>query len=178
MKNALGYALRGLTYAVWTQRTLRLHLIIAAGVGLVLVWLQLPALETAVVVLMMVLVIMAELMNTAVEALVDLLVERNYHELARRGKDIAAAAVLITATGAAIVGLLVLVPPAGLRLGLSLPLVQRIARLGVLVAGAAGVVGGIYAMVRSQHKPPLHPSQDRRRQSSPVRGRGGDSAAS
>ncbi len=178
LAEAVGYALGGLAYAVRTQRTLRLHLLIAAGVGLLLVWLQLPGVQAAVVVLAMVLVIMIELMNTAVEALVDLLVERNYHDLAKTGKDIAAGAVLMTATGAAIVGLLLLGPPLVVRLGLSSTLAEQISRIGVLLAGGAGVAGGIFAILRSHRQPSRPSSRGLPPQSSPADGRGGGSAAS
>ncbi len=149
---AVGYALGGLQFAVRTQRTLRLHLGLAAGVGGLVVWLQLSAVETAVVVLALASVITAELLNTAVEALVDLLIERNHHELAKMAKDIAAGAVLVTAAGAAIAGVLLLGPPFGMRLGVRSDLATSGSRVIALCVGAVSVGGGGLAMWRSKRE--------------------------
>jgi len=142
LRQALAYAAAGLAYAVRTQRTFRLQLVIAAGVGLVLGWLQPPALDAAVVVLSMVVVLAAELLNTGVEVVVDLFVERNQHQLAKIAKDIAAAGVVVTAAGAAVVGLLVLGPPLGAVVGLDVSTASRWSRiLAVLVVVAAVALG-------------------------------------
>jgi diacylglycerol kinase len=53
---------------------------------------------------------MAEFMNTAVEAVVDM-VTPDHHPLAKVAKDVSAAAVLVGACGAVVVGLLILGPP-------------------------------------------------------------------
>jgi diacylglycerol kinase len=58
----------------------------------------------------------AEFLNTALEAVVDLASHHQHHELARVGKDVGAAAVLIAAIAAALIGLLVLGPPLWARL--------------------------------------------------------------
>src|SRR5712692_8441949 len=105
LAQALAYAAEGLRYAVRTQRTFRIQLALAAAVGVVLLWVQAPALEAAVVVLAMIVVLAAELLNTGVEVVVDLLVDRNHHVLAKVAKDIAAAGVVVTVVGAAVIGL-------------------------------------------------------------------------
>jgi diacylglycerol kinase len=64
-------------------------------------FLRLPPLAWAVLVLVIAFVLVAELLNTAVEAVVDL-VSPERHELAKRAKDVAAAAVLIASIGAAV----------------------------------------------------------------------------
>ncbi len=138
---AYGYAIEGLAYALRTQRSLRLHLGIAVAVAVVIAWLQVPPLEAAVVVLAVVLVITMELLNTAVEALVDLLVERNHHVLAKMAKDIAASAVLVTAVGTAIVGILILGPPLGIRVGVPPDLATLGSSVVALVVLALGVIG-------------------------------------
>lgn len=61
------------------------------------------------VVLAVVAVWTAEALNTAIELLTDL-ASPGYHPLAGKAKDVAAGAVLITAVGAAVIGLLVFVP--------------------------------------------------------------------
>jgi diacylglycerol kinase len=78
-------------------------------------WLGLGRLEWAVIVLAVGLVWMAEFVNTALEAVVDL-ASPDLHPLAKIGKDVAAAAVLVGAITAVVVGLLVLGPPLWLRL--------------------------------------------------------------
>ncbi|MDQ3929564.1 MAG: diacylglycerol kinase family protein, partial [Chloroflexota bacterium] len=79
--------------------------------------LGLTLLEWAVIAAMVVLVLAAEMVNTMVEALVDL-VTTEYHPLAKVAKDVAAGVVLLTAIGAAGVGVLVFMPKllAALRL--------------------------------------------------------------
>ncbi|HEY3228769.1 MAG TPA: diacylglycerol kinase family protein, partial [Roseiflexaceae bacterium] len=102
------FAGRGLQEAVWSQRNMRVHVALAALATVMAVWLDLPAAETVALVIAMAVVLAAELLNSAVETLVDLVVGERYHVLAGRAKDLGAAAVLVTAAGAAIVGLLVL----------------------------------------------------------------------
>ena len=65
----------------------------------------------AMIVLAIALVWIAEFLNTALEAVVDLASNHQQHDLARVGKDVGAAAVLIAAIASIIIGLLVLGPP-------------------------------------------------------------------
>ena len=78
-------------------------------------WLGLPGRDWAVIILTMMAVWMAEFMNTAIEAVVDLTMPQP-HPLAKVAKDVAAAAVLIGALGAVLIGLLLLGPPLLARL--------------------------------------------------------------
>ena len=85
----------------------------------------------------------AELFNTGVEAIVDLLVEQNRHQLAKIAKDIAAAGVVISVVGAMLAGGLILGPALLARLGVSTTWAARTAWAGaaiLLVAGAAGLL--------------------------------------
>jgi len=141
---AFRYAVSGLHYAVRTQRTFRIQLVCAAVVALLALWLRPGALGTALVALALFGVLASELMNTGIEAIVDLLVERNHHELARRAKDIAAAAVVTSVVGAIIAGALILGPPLTARLGASARRSQALAWTGVILVvagGAAAVIG-------------------------------------
>ncbi|MEN9207190.1 MAG: diacylglycerol kinase family protein [Gloeomargarita sp. GMQP_bins_120] len=105
------YAGQGLWYAGRSQRNFRIHLVIG-GIALVwAAWVQLNLTQTAIIVLTIGLVLALELVNTALEAVVDLTVGQTYHELARIAKDCAAAAVLVTALAALGVAGLLLVPP-------------------------------------------------------------------
>jgi len=138
LRQALAFALEGLRYAVRTQRAFRIQLVITAVICVVLLGLRMPALESAVTVLSILVVLVVELINTGVEVVVDLLVERNHHALAKVAKDVAAAAVVVAAAGAAVVGLLILGPPLGSALGLGAGTAARWSRIGAVVALLAG----------------------------------------
>lgn len=104
---SLNCAIEGILWAVKSERHLRYHFLAGLVVLMLALFFRVSALEFFLLVLAAVLVIFAELINTAIEALVDLVTE-DYHELAKRAKDIAAGAVLVTSVGAAILGYLVL----------------------------------------------------------------------
>ncbi|MBT1073037.1 diacylglycerol kinase [Geobacter chapellei] len=86
---------------------MRNHFISAAGVLLAALFVRVTAIEFALLALSILFVLFAELFNTAVEAVVDL-VSPDYHPLAKVAKDTAAGAVLMAAIGAALMGYLVL----------------------------------------------------------------------
>jgi diacylglycerol kinase (ATP) len=112
------YAWAGLTYAFFTQRNFRIHLLVGTiAIGLSL-WLQLSRVEIAIIGLTSGLVLTMELLNTALESVVDLTVKQTYHELAKTAKDCAAGAVLISAIAALLVAGSLLLPPLLAVLGL------------------------------------------------------------
>lgn len=113
------YAGQGIVYATRTQRNFRIHTIIGIVALSLGFWLQLQPIEIAIIGLTCGLVMALELVNTALEAVVDLTVQQTYHELAKIAKDCAAAAVLVTALIALLVATCLLVPPL-LSLGQSL----------------------------------------------------------
>jgi diacylglycerol kinase (ATP) len=92
-------------YAVHTQPNMRVHLLIAALVLVATLLLRLDRLYVIAVVVTIVIVLALELMNTAIEAVVDLLTVA-HHPLAKTAKDAAAGAVLVATVGAVIVGYL------------------------------------------------------------------------
>jgi diacylglycerol kinase (ATP) len=104
------YAWQGLVYATRTQRNFRIHLGVAVTVWTICFLLSLSFLETAVLTAMIALVLVLELLNTALESVVDLTVQQTYHELAKIAKDCAAAAVLIGAIASLTVALLISFP--------------------------------------------------------------------
>ena len=108
--HSMGYALAGWWYAIRRERSIWVHLVATVAVIVVAVWLQVSRLDWALLVLAIGLVWMAELMNTAVEAVVDL-VSPEFNPLAKVAKDTAAAAVLAASLAASVVGLLVFGPP-------------------------------------------------------------------
>jgi diacylglycerol kinase (ATP) len=109
------YAVAGLAHVLRTQRNAWIHAVASLAVVLLAFWLQPGLTQWAVLVLAMALVWMAEFINSALEAIVDL-ASPDVHPLAKVGKDVGAAAVLIAAVSAALVGLLILGPPLGQRL--------------------------------------------------------------
>ena len=98
-----------------TQRNAWIHAVASMTVFALGLWLGLRPMEWAIIFLAVGLVWMAEFVNTALEALVDL-ASPTHHPLAKVGKDVAAAAVLVGALTAVVVGLLILGPPLWLRL--------------------------------------------------------------
>jgi diacylglycerol kinase (ATP) len=105
------YAWDGVSYAFISQRNFRIHVSVCAlAIGLS-VFLQLKAVEIAVIGITSGLVMALELVNTAIESIVDLTVKQTYHELAKIAKDCAAAAVLVSALVAVLVAGMLLLPP-------------------------------------------------------------------
>ncbi|EDX84804.1 Prokaryotic diacylglycerol kinase family [Synechococcus sp. PCC 7335] len=105
------YAWAGITYAFQTQRNFRVH----SGIGvlaIILCWtLKVSNLEVAVVCLTIGAVLVMEILNTALESLVDLTVGQAYHDLAKIAKDCAAGAVLMSAIVALAIAVLIFAPP-------------------------------------------------------------------
>ena len=104
------HAFRGWWYVLRTQRNAWIHGLVATAVFIVGLWLGLPPRDWAVLILTIAMVFAAEFINTAIEAVVDL-ATTEHHPLAKVGKDVGAAAVLIAALAAVLVGLLILGPP-------------------------------------------------------------------
>lgn len=100
-------AIEGILWAARTQRHLRYHLLVAVAVLLAALLFHVSSLEFILLVFGMVLVFFAELLNTAIEVVVDM-ISPEYHPMARRAKDVAAGAVLMACIGAAVMGYLAL----------------------------------------------------------------------
>lgn len=105
------YAWAGITYGFHTQRNFRIHLSVCALAIALSIFLHLSAVEIAVIGITSGLVLALELLNTAIESLVDLTVKQTYHELAKIAKDCAAGAVLVSALVAVLVAGTLLLPP-------------------------------------------------------------------
>lgn len=107
---SFAHAFSGWWFVLRTQPNSWAHAIISIGVLALGAWLQISLLEWAVLLLTTMAVWMAEFFNTALEAVVDI-ASPEYHPLAKVAKDVAAAAVLVGASGAVIIGLLIMGPP-------------------------------------------------------------------
>lgn len=106
---AFRHAFSGLGFVIRTQPNAWIHtlatiVVISAGL-----WLQIEPRDWLILLLAISMVWMAECFNTALEQVVDL-ASPNLHPLARQAKDIAAAAVLVTAFFSLIVGLIIFLP--------------------------------------------------------------------
>lgn len=107
---SFGYAFQGWFFALSTQPNTWIHALATVLVVIFAVWLRVTRIEWAILVLCIGGVWAAEFMNTAIEAAIDL-ASPEHHPLAKAGKDVAAASVLIMAGAAAIVGFIILGPP-------------------------------------------------------------------
>ncbi len=107
---AIVYAIEGWWYVIRTQKNAWVHTILSVGVILVGSWLGLTRHDWAIIILTIAIVWMAEFLNTALEALTDLISPERNH-LAKISKDVGAAAVLIAAGASIVIGLLILGPP-------------------------------------------------------------------
>ena len=110
---SFGYALEGFVTAVTTERNIKVQLCVGAAAVIAGVVLRIDALSWVLVVLCIGLVIFAELVNTSIEAVVDLATDE-FRPLAKRAKDIAAASVYTLSITAAIVGVIVFARALGL----------------------------------------------------------------
>lgn len=104
---SLNCAIEGVIFAVKTQRHLRYHYITASLALLVSLLLNLPTIEFVLFALSIVILLFAEMFNTAVEQVVDLLWEK-HHRLAKHAKDVAAGAVLMSSVGVFIMAYVIL----------------------------------------------------------------------
>ena len=109
------HAFAGWWYVLRSQRNAWIHAVASIAVFALALWLGLGRVEWSILLLTVALVWVAEFVNTSVEAVVDLL-SPDIHPLAKVAKDVAAAAVLIAALAAVVIGLLILGPPLWARL--------------------------------------------------------------
>ncbi len=112
------YASQGIVYGFLSQRNFRIHLFLGALVCALAIWLKLSTNHFAVLVLTVTAVLVLELLNTAIEAAVDLAIGRRYHPLARIAKDCSAASVLVASISSLIIAGLLLLPPLLIQLGI------------------------------------------------------------
>jgi diacylglycerol kinase (ATP) len=106
---SFGYAFNGLGYAVATQLNFRIHLVASLIAVFMGYSLHIETSEWQWVILCIALVLMAELFNTALEFLTDL-VSPEYNKLAGYVKDISAGAVVVAAVFALITGAIIFLP--------------------------------------------------------------------
>ena len=107
--NSFKFAFEGLNYALKTQKNLHIHLLFAFLILIFSIWLKVSSIELAILLTVMMIVISLELVNSALESLVDLVCAENHH-LAKISKDVGAAAVLFSAIASMVIGVIILGP--------------------------------------------------------------------
>ncbi len=103
------HAFEGLEHAYRYDQNLRIHFFIATLVVLASILLGVNAFEMGVLGVMILLVMVTEMINTAIERMVDL-ITKEHREDAKIAKDVSAGMVFLTAAGSVIVGILIFLP--------------------------------------------------------------------
>lgn len=109
-RRSFRYAYEGIKYALDTQRNMKFHFCVAFLVLLAALFIHLSKSDILFILLAVTLMIVTELINTAVEKTVDLAMPER-HPLAKIAKDVAAASVLVSAVFAVVVGMVVFYEP-------------------------------------------------------------------
>lgn len=116
---SLNCAIEGVIYAFRTQKHIKVHYLIAAAALILSLLFKLPIIEFVVFAMAIIILLFAEMLNTAIEEAVNLIEDR-HHIIAKNAKDVSAGAVLISSIGVAIMGYMIfskyLVNPMGLAL--------------------------------------------------------------
>jgi len=103
------YSFEGLVHAIRENQNMRIHIAIAVIVIIVGLVLEVSPFEMGILAVMILLVLMAEMINTALEEMVDLIVTEHRRQ-AKIAKDVASGMVLVATIGAAIVGIFIFTP--------------------------------------------------------------------
>lgn len=106
---SFGYAMNGIRFALKEDQNIRIHILAAFIVIFFSLYFRVNAFEMGILAVMILLVIVTEMVNTAIEKTVDL-ITKEYREEAKIAKDVGAGMVLVAAVGALIVGVLVFTP--------------------------------------------------------------------
>jgi len=117
-------AIEGIIYSVKTQKHMRYHMIAALAALLAGLLLSISRIEFLLLAMAIVLVLVTEMLNTAIEVTVDMISEE-YHPQAKIAKDIGAGVVLVASVGALILAYLILYPAFRTRLDKGFFLIRR-----------------------------------------------------
>jgi len=112
------YAGKGLRYAFSTQRNFRIHVATAVAALVLGFFLGLDRSDLAIMTLTATSVLVLELLNTAIESAVDLVIGKRFHPLAQIAKDCSAGAVLVASISSLLIAVLLLFPPLLKQLGI------------------------------------------------------------
>lgn len=142
--DSFNYAIRGIIHAIIHERNVKVHFAIAVGVLIFSLYFRIKREELIVIIISATMVIVAEMMNTSIENMVNLLTDTQ-HPLARIAKDVAAGGVLVATLGAIAAGYLVFFEPVkylSLRVGNELKnLPTHISVIALLVVICLVIIG-------------------------------------
>ncbi len=133
--DSVNCAIEGVLYAARTQKHMRRHFMAAMVLLLVMLFLHVTPLEFTLLTLSICFVLFAELLNTAVETVVDM-VTTDYHPQSKIAKDVAAGSVLVAAFSAAVMGYLLLSK-----------YILPVYRKGLNMIGMPGEMGAVVALL-------------------------------
>jgi undecaprenol kinase len=106
---SFAFAITGIKTALWSERNMRIHFVVSVLVILCAVFFSISKIEWLFILIAIGGIFSLELINTAIERVVDLITVE-YHPLAKQAKDVAAGAVFIYAIMAVIIGVLIFLP--------------------------------------------------------------------
>lgn len=106
---AFQYAYEGIVHCLRYERNYKIHCLAMFVVIVAGIWTELSQVEWLVLIILISLMLALEMINTAMERIVDLITEE-YHPLAKQAKDVAAGAVLIMAIASIIIGCIIFLP--------------------------------------------------------------------
>ncbi|GAB1421597.1 hypothetical protein MASR2M15_17710 [Anaerolineales bacterium] len=107
--HSFGYAVAGWVYMLKHQKNIRIIMVASILVLLFCLWLEISRIELAIIIVTITMVWLAEFINAAIEAAINLSTSQ-YHPMAQVGKDVAAGATLLCAIASILIGILVLLP--------------------------------------------------------------------
>ena len=109
LMKSFGHAFEGLEHSFKRDQNLRIHFFVGVIVVIMSIVLKVNPFEMGILGIMILLVMITEMINTAIERMVDLIV-KEHREDAKIAKDVAAGMVFLTAIGSVIVGVLIFLP--------------------------------------------------------------------
>jgi diacylglycerol kinase (ATP) len=148
------YAISGIVYATRTQRNMRIHFLLGVFVLIGMLMLRLQRVYVIILIVLVALMLALELLNTAIESVVDLLTVV-HHPLAKIAKDTAAGAVLIMAIGSTVVGYMIFyegITSGGERV---YRLLSQVPAAAIFVALAVVAIATIFSKAFFRHGTPL-----------------------
>src|SRR3989344_4173042 len=109
LARSFGFAFEGIWYTLKHQQNMRIHFLFAILVIIASIYFSVTPFEMGILGVMILLVLCTEMINTALETMVDLIV-KEHREEARIAKDVSAGMVLLAVMGSVVVGILIFLP--------------------------------------------------------------------
>ena len=104
------YAFRGINYVLKTSRNFRIQLVLALASLIISFLLQISLINYVILIATIMSVLILEILNTSIEAIVDLVVKKEFSRLAKISKDTSAGAVLLASINSVIIAVYIFVP--------------------------------------------------------------------